>query len=168
MQSNPKSDNSDLPKPTKLGWICAHRTCTPKANWARDKTTWVKVITCMRSSLLTACIRTDSQATTITAPTNTLHPSSNHRCTIKTSHCLITRPTKQLKGRNETVKTQIKCNIYCKNTPKTQLGQRRPAKEFRSRVAWPSLKCTNGAGIRRTRRTMTDWMFSNNKLIINL
>lgn len=146
IQISPRLDNLDHLRLMKLWWTCALeiQTCSTKAKWAKDQTTWAKVITCMHSSLHTACIHTDSQATT-TAHTNTLHPSSSHLChryTNQTSNCpmnsmtcMTLTTTKRLRGRKGTARTQIKCNICCKSTPRTQLGPRRPAREFPSRAA---------------------------------
>ena len=58
----------------------------------------------------------------------------------------------KLTKRKEIVKTQIKCNIWCKNTWKTQPGARRLANELAWPVVWLSPKYINGAGIRRTKK----------------
>jgi len=73
-----------------------------------------------------------------------------------------------LQGRRETVRTQVKCSTWCRNTPTTLLGLRKHAWESPSNAAYRCLKCTSGVGTWRTKRMSMVSIFNNNTVIIDL
>ena len=77
-----------------------------------------------------------------------------------TAYSYQCRPLKRRRG---TVRTKIRCATFSRNSTKTQLGQRRPAKGCQGTVVSRSLKCINGVGIRRIKRMRMVLMSHNSK-----
>lgn len=80
--------------------------------------------------------------------------SNSHRIWINLLVTLIKvhkAETSQLRRKREIERTQTKCNILCKSTPRIQTGPKKPAWEFRKLRAWQNRKSTNGVGTKKTR-----------------